>query len=163
MPGSGKTYWMQQLGAALQYGTIDLDAFIEQENKKTIPELFALGELYFRQQEQAALKQVIATYKDNTIVSTGGGLPSYPGNMELMKASGPVIYLSSAIGRLAERVRQAPDKRPLLISSSKEELEEKLAGLLGQRAVFYEQADIKIEVDNISLTTFAAQIRKYIL
>jgi shikimate kinase len=164
MPGSGKTYWMQQLGAALQFrDTVDLDAFMEQENKMTIPELFARGELYFRQQEQAALKQVIAAYKNNTIVSTGGGLPSYPGNMELMKASGPVVYLSSSISRLAERVRQAPDKRPLLISSTKEELEKKLAGLLEQRTFFYEQADIKIEVDNISLATFAAQIRKYIL
>lgn len=164
MPGSGKTYWMQQLGAALQFEhTVDLDAFIEEENKMTIPELFARGELYFRQQEQAALKQVIAAYKADTIVSTGGGLPSYPGNMELMKASGPVVYLSSSIDRLAERVQQAPNKRPLLMSESTDELEKKLARLLEQRAFFYEQADIKIEVDNISLATFAAQIRKYIL
>lgn len=163
MPGSGKTYWMQQLATVMQCATVDLDSFIEQENKTTIPALFTEGELVFREKEKAALEQVIAACKINTIVSTGGGLPAYPGNLELMKASGTVIYLSSSIARLAERVSQAPGKRPLLISSNKAELEEKLNKLLQQRAPFYEQADIKIEIDNISLATFAAQIRKYIL
>lgn len=162
MPGSGKTYWMQQLATVIQCATVDLDSFIEQANNTTIPALFAKGELVFREKEKAALEKVIATSTANTIVSTGGGLPAYPGNLELMKASGTVIYLSSSIARLAERVSQAPGKRPLLISSNNAELEEKLNKLLEQRAPFYEQADIKIEIDNISLATFAAEIRKYI-
>ena len=163
MPGSGKTFWMEQLATVIPCSTVDLDRFIEQENKTTIPALFAESELFFRQKEKAALEQVIAGSKGVTLVSTGGGLPAYPGNMELMKASGTVIYLASSISNLAARVSRSPGKRPLLISDNTSELEEKLKKLLEQRASFYEQADIKIEVDNLSLATFAAQIRKYIL
>lgn len=162
MPGSGKTYWMQQLAAELQYGQVDLDAYIEKMCGATIPELFAKGESYFRDKEHEALAQVITHSPSNTIVSTGGGLPAYARNRALMQASGKIIYLASAVSRLAERVRLAPGKRPLLISESQAELEAKLENLLQQRAVFYEQADIKIEVDNLSLATFAAQLRKHI-
>ncbi len=162
MPGSGKTYWMQQLAPLLRYAALDLDTFIEQEHKTTIPALFAAGEMVFRQKEKAALEQAIATCATNTIIATGGGLPAYPGNLELMKAAGIIVYLSSSVARLAGRVSLAPNKRPLLLSNSAAELEEKLHKLLQQRSVFYEQADIKIEIDNLSLATFAAQIRKYI-
>ncbi|PSK89078.1 shikimate kinase [Taibaiella chishuiensis] len=164
MPGSGKTYWMQQLAAELQLEQIDLDALIESENAATIPELFARGEPFFRQCEQAALQKAIALSGDrHTLISTGGGLPAYPGNIALMQAAGRIIYLASSVEQLAARVQLNPGTRPLLATGDPKVLKEKLGNLLEQRQVFYEQADIKIEVDNLSLATFAAQIRKYIL
>ncbi len=164
MPGSGKTYWMQQLAETLQWAQIDLDALIEAENGATIPELFARGESYFRQCEQAALQLAISrSGKAPTIISTGGGLPAYPGNIALMQAAGKIIYLYSSVAQLAQRVSRDPGTRPLLATGNPGVLKEKLENLLQQRQFFYEQADIKIEVDNLSLATFAAQLRKYIL
>lgn len=162
MPGSGKTYWMQQLASLLHYDAIDMDVYITEQNHKSIPELFAISEGHFREKEHQALLDIISGHKDDIIISTGGGAPMFAGNMELMKENGCVIYIDTPITTLISNVSHSGNKRPLLANNSEEELRLKLERLYGERQKKYEEAHIKIDGDNISLATFAAEIKAYL-
>jgi len=161
MPGSGKSYWMQQLGALLQYDMIDMDHYIEEREGCTIPQLFATGEHYFREKERAALEAVVAQYPGNTVIATGGGAPCYKDNLQQMKAAGCVIYLENDMEVLIANVAQQGIDRPLLANGSGKELAEKLSGLYRKRKEIYEQAHLKIAADKASLSTFAQAIEQY--
>lgn len=162
MPGSGKTHWMKQLATVLDYDAIDMDVYITEHHQKSIPELFAVSEEHFREKEQQALLDIIAGHKEQIIISTGGGAPMYGDNMQLMKANGCVVYIDTSITALVRNVSLSKNKRPLLTNNSDEELVRKLNMLYRERQKKYEEAHIKIDGDNISLATFAAEIKAYI-
>jgi shikimate kinase len=162
MPGSGKSYWMQQLADYLQYEALDLDTFIEQRQQSSIPELFAISEAYFREKERMALTAAISEKADNIVISTGGGAPCYADNLQLMKQAGCVVYIAASQEVLLKNLSRPGSKRPLLKPESAEDLSEKVNRLYTQREFFYEQAHIKIDADNVSLTTFAALIQDYL-
>ena len=161
MPGSGKSHWMKRLAKALDYKAVDMDVYIEQQSKKSIPELFALSEAYFREQERAALEALIAGHNDQMIIATGGGAPVYRDNMDLMKKNGLVIYLEVAPEQLVNNVARSRHKRPLLATEDPVALSEKIKTLYRSRQNIYERADLKISADSISLATFAATIMDY--
>jgi shikimate kinase len=162
MPGSGKTYWMEQLAQQLQYLGVDMDHFIEQQTGKTIPELFAVSEDHFRAQEKFALEAIIHQYEDKVVVATGGGSPCYRDNMQEMMAAGCVIYLESTIESLLSNVKKSGVPRPLLANGASQELAEKLSALYRLRKEKYEQAHIKINAEKATLATFADAITKYL-
>lgn len=162
MPGSGKSYWMQQLAELLQYGMVDTDRFIEQREGASIPELFTRGEAHFREKERAALETIIQQYPDKVVIATGGGAPCYNDNLQLMKAAGCVIYLESDIEALIANIEEQGIDRPLLANGSRKELAEKLSELYRLRKEIYEQAHLKIEVNKASLSTFAEAINRYL-
>ena len=101
--GCGKTTWSRKLAAHLGYDFIDLDHVLEEQAGMTIAEYFAThGEDSFRILESEVLKQT--PYTQNTIISTGGGLPCFFDNMAWMNAQGQNgIYQTIAknIGRQA--------------------------------------------------------------
>ncbi len=74
--GSGKSTVGKKLASLLDWSFIDLDAKIEEESGKTIPELFRqFGEDHFRKIESIALQSL--TTSKNTVISTGGGTPCF--------------------------------------------------------------------------------------
>jgi shikimate kinase len=162
MPGSGKSYWMQQLAAYLGYDQVDMDRYMEKREGHTIPELFAAGEEIFREKEQTALEAVLQRYPGKTIIATGGGAPCYKDNLKIMKEAGCVIYLESNIEVLIANVAQQGIDRPLLANGSRKELAEKLSELYRKRKEIYEQAHLKITADKASLSTFAQAIEQYL-
>lgn len=162
MPGSGKTYWMEQLAAQLHYRGVDMDQFIEEQTGSTIPELFAISEEHFRAQEKFALEAIIHLYPDKVVIATGGGAPCYKNNMAEMKTAGCVIYLETAIESLLSNVKKPGVPRPLLANGAGKELAEKLSALYRQRKEIYEQAHIKINADKATLATFADAITQYL-
>lgn len=162
MPGSGKTYWMEQLAEQLHYRGVDMDQFIEKQTGKTIPELFAISEDHFRAQEKFALEAIIHQYEDKVVVATGGGSPCYKDNMREMMAAGCVVYLETAIESLLSNVKKSGVPRPLLANGASLELAEKLSDLYRQRKEIYEQAHIKIDADKATLATFADAITQYL-
>src|SRR3954468_20375196 len=92
MPGTGKTWWGTRLASEYQVLFIDLDTYIEQHEKASVPALFAsYGEKGFREKEHIALEKLVADKTFNGIVACGGGTPCFSGNMELMKGAGTVI------------------------------------------------------------------------
>lgn len=162
MPGSGKSYWMQQLAILLHYNMIDMDHYIEDREGRSIPELFAAGEDTFREKEKAALEAAIEQYAGKTVIATGGGAPCYKDNLQRMKAAGCVIYLESKIEVLIANVEQQGIDRPLLANGSRKELAEKLSELYRKRKEIYEEAHLKIAADKASLSTFAQAIEQYL-
>lgn len=117
MMGSGKTTVGKMLSQALGYCYFDTDAIIEQLAGKTIPEIFAEdGEESFRELETQVLQELVP-FKQ-TVVSTGGGIPTKSENWGHMQA-GISIWLNGPPSLLARRVlADGIEGRPLLNNTS---------------------------------------------
>lgn len=158
MMGSGKSYWAQQIAAATHFDWMDLDAEIEKENIMTIKEIFETeGEEFFRVREKKALHQ-LAKYK-NIIIATGGGTPCFYDNMNWMNANGITIFINEPIGILVQRLQSEKSHRPLISSSSDEDLHYFLENKLSQRLPFYSQAKHTIKGSTATVADFIELIK----
>ncbi len=137
---SGKSQFGQQLSLKLGFEFIDLDQFFEERFRISVPDFFEkYDESAFRQIEHKLLLET--TTMDNIVVSTGGGTPCFFDNMQIIKNAGYSIYLKWEIALLAQRLKKAKRKRPLLKNVPDAKLEEKVQNHLEERRIFYEQAD----------------------
>jgi shikimate kinase len=152
--GSGKSSVGKKLSEVLHYGYLDLDDYIQQQEGKTITEIFKnRGEIYFRKVESQYLKELISS-KNNTIISLGGGTPCYGTNMEVIKNSNDAIsiYLKTSIAILSDRLFLEKDKRPLISHlEDKDELIEFIGKHLFERSAYYNESEIIINTDQKSL------------
>ena len=74
--GSGKSTIGRKLSEKYGLKHIDTDWYIEKEQNMKISDIFSKkGEEYFRNLETECIKKLIDRYKDNIVVSVGGGLP----------------------------------------------------------------------------------------
>lgn len=162
MPGSGKTYWMQQVATMLQYRAVDMDHYITEQAQSSIAALFALGEAHFREKERAALQDIIRKYKSHVVIATGGGAPCYKDNLQLMQEAGCMIYLETPLEVLLANVQQPGVHRPLLENGTGMATAEKLSALYRERKEIYEQAPIKIDAVSATLATFAEAINTFL-
>jgi shikimate kinase len=134
MMGSGKTEVGYRLAARLGCPFVDTDRVVEDEAGVAAKDIFQNeGEAAFRRRETAALARA-ATHLD-AVVATGGGAVLDPGNVEVMRASGPVIWLQADPSVLMQRIGDDP-ARPLLEGDPVE----RLRGLLADRAEAYQAA-----------------------
>ncbi|WP_040250691.1 shikimate kinase [Psychroserpens mesophilus] len=151
--GSGKSSVGKKLSEILNYDFIDLDAYIEENVNLKISEIFETkGEIFFRKQESIYLKEVIN--KKNTIVALGGGTPCYGNNLNILKEEddSKVIYLKASIHNLTERLFLEKSNRPLISHlNTKTEVLEFIGKHLFERAPFYEQSDITIKTDLLTI------------
>jgi shikimate kinase len=137
--GCGKTTLGRKLARALDYDFIDADDALEKAEGMTIPEIFAQrGEAYFRELEHAFIAGL--QQQSNAIVSTGGGMPCFGNNMELLNAAGMTIYLQRPVLELAHRLTHARKQRPLIAGKNREELVRFISELLPVREKYYLQA-----------------------
>ena len=82
--GCGKSTLGKKLAYNLRHDFIDLDTYIEEQEGRTIKEIFADdGEDYFRKLERVYLHRVIDT--ENVVISVGGGTPCFFDNMEQIR------------------------------------------------------------------------------
>lgn len=138
--GSGKTHWGRILAEKLGAPFLDLDVFIEENEGKTIPEIFAeSGENGFRVLERENLLRLAAL--PPSVVATGGGTPCFFDNMAWMRRHGLTIYLETPLETLFERLENEGKRRPLLKNLSEVELKDFIQSRLREREVFYRQAD----------------------
>ncbi len=147
MMGAGKTTVGRALAARLGYGYVDSDHQVESRTGQTVREIFeARGEAAFRQEEKLALADALAG-DGPAVVSVAGGAVLDPGNRELLRRAGVVVWLKARPAVLAERViRQGPrtDHRPLL----GEDPLVSLTDLYRHRRPFYQElADVVIDVE----------------
>jgi len=142
--GSGKTTVGQLLAARLGYRFIDMDAYIEETQFKTVHQIFTEhGEPEFRLLEQHCLHE-IGTF-DHVVISTGGGAPCFFDNMKFMNEHGVSIYLKLSPEQLAERLEESQaNKRPLLAGRKGEELLQFIRDGLAIREPFYSQASYSV-------------------
>lgn len=112
MPGAGKSVVGEELAARLGVPFIDLDAQIEREQARSVPEIFAReGETSFRALEAAAL--VKTSMHDPAVVACGGGVVLEPANRIALRNTGVAVFLDVSLEELRRRVRPAAD-RPLI-------------------------------------------------
>jgi len=147
--GCGKTTWSRKLAAHLGYDFIDLDQLLEEQAGMTIAEYFAsYGEEAFRILESEVLKQT--AYSNNTVISTGGGLPCFFDNMNWMNAHGKTVYIKLSPKTLVDRLEKGKAKRPLLRDKHGDELLAFITEKLAEREDYYLQSDYI--ADGISLS-----------
>lgn len=151
MPGSGKSTLGRRTAGLLCYTFIDLDQYISQQEKLSIPEIFRnRGESYFRNIEKMALHELVKL--DRVIIATGGGTPTYSNNMEFMNEHGYTFYLRTAESELGHRLRRSTTERPLIQSKEPDDLAKFIHETLEQRAPFYEKA--KFQIDTVLIDSY---------
>lgn len=138
--GSGKSSLGKSLARALNYDFIDLDHYIESNEKRSLPEIFQSdGEQLFRKLEQKYLRELLKQ-KGNKVIALGGGTVCFFDNLEIIKEHGYLIYLRLPVKTLCQRLSKARKERPLLKDLSDKDLHVFVEDLLEKRKPFYEQA-----------------------
>ena len=146
--GSGKTTIGKRLAQKLGLSFIDMDLFIENRFRKSIGEIFKeSGETGFREIERKILDEIVGF--EDTVVSTGGGLPCFLDNMELMNQHGTTIYLQVSVNELTNRLETCKSNRPLIKDKSKVELQEFIEENLSKRETWYNKADLSVPAENL--------------
>lgn len=151
MMGSGKSSVGRVLQNILknQYTHLDTDLYIQRKEQKTIEHIFSeKGEGYFRKQENELLSEIPTT---KTVLSTGGGLPFYLNNWELLNQLGTVFFLSHPFGQLLSNIEKSSSKRPLFDQKTFKKLYE-------QRVVLYSKAQFTINCKGKHQTQIAKEI-----
>jgi shikimate kinase len=137
--GSGKSTVGQSLAGRLGYSFVDMDARLEGEQGMTINEIFEkLGEKAFRDMENNLLKEMVSL--QDTVISTGGGLPCTGNNMDLINRKGVSIYLRMDPAALLNRLSRGKSRRPLIRHLSRQELETFIYEKLREREPVYLRA-----------------------
>jgi len=158
--GSGKSAIGKQLAQKMHLQFIDLDFYIEEQEKTTIKLIFEQkGEIYFRLIEHRYLKEILDT-KDKFILSLGGGTPCYANNMDMINnTKATSIYLKTSLKTLVDRLLPNKEKRPLIAHLSAEKINEFIAKHLFERQFYYEKATYKVENDHKQKEEVVAEIR----
>lgn len=162
--GSGKTTISKELACLLGFDLIDLDHYIESNEKMTIHEVFQTkGEIYFRKIEHYYLKNLLGQNNPTPkVIALGGGTPCYANNIDLIAAKPNLIsfYLLSNYKNLSARLWNEKDTRPILSNiQSISTLEDFIRKHLFERQYYYLQADHKINVDQKNCSTIVQEIK----
>ena len=141
--GSGKTTIGKLIATKLNLPFRDTDHIIEQENGKSVSEIFLEdGEDKFRALEKSVLRNELLS--DDTILALGGGAPiSIDAQSALKAIASPVIYFDISLASVAPRIGFNRD-RPLLLNNPRGQWEL----LMQERRPIYEAiADKVIDVN----------------
>ena len=159
--GAGKTVIGKSLSKYINYNFYDLDNFIESMEKKKISEIFNNhNEVYFRKLENKYLK-ILSEKKESKIISLGGGTPCFKNNIKIIDSTpnSIKIYLKASVDCLIKRLKDGKSKRPLISHiKSKKDLKEFISKHLFDRAYYYENADVKLNVDNLKINEIVSLI-----
>ena len=152
--GAGKSTIARCLHSHHGMEWLEMDKEIEKSEGMPISEIFRRkGEEYFRELETGLLLSL--ERRSNTVVSCGGGVPLRSCNVEAMKRSGIVVFLTARPETILERVKDSHD-RPLLEGHKDVEY---IAGLLSKRLERYEAAaDVQIATDGRRTAEIAEEI-----
>lgn len=148
--GSGKSTIGHHLARQLEWNFADTDKIITTQTGLSIPEIFTRhGEQWFREKEREVLLSLLTM--DNTVIATGGGMPCFADNMEIMNRSGITVYLFMSPKILTRRLIHGNTERPLLQDVPQEELLTFVEKTLVKRENFYTKAKITIDADNLAV------------
>ncbi|HKJ00130.1 MAG TPA: shikimate kinase [bacterium] len=154
---SGKTSVGRRLSQRLGYSFLDTDQFIETEMGCSIADLFAIqGEAYFRDVESRLAERLHRL--QNTVISTGGGLPITPGNLERLRRAGTVVFLKASLEDIVKRLER-DTRRP---KAQGGDLRETVTRLLADRLPIYEQADLVVESHGKGVNRVCGEIIRHL-
>lgn len=118
--GCGKTTVGKILAEKLSCDFYDMDEYIAEREKMTIPQIFAeKGEKYFRETETAVIKELA---EKKGVIACGGGAMLKKENAEIAAENGIVAYIDVPFEVCYGRI-SGDKNRPIVMSNTKEELE----------------------------------------
>ena len=148
--GSGKTTIGRRLAQITGFDFVDTDRFIEMQQGMTIAEIFAQhGEVAFREMERNILLDLQKC--EYAVVSTGGGMPCHADHMDMMLASGKVVYLKTSPQALSRRLIRSYIERPLITGKTEAELQQYVVDQLAKREPVYHRAHIEVQTESFSM------------
>jgi len=148
--GSGKTTIGRRLVERIGFDFVDTDCFIEMQQGLTVSEIFTRrGEAVFREMERNILSEIQKL--EFAVISTGGGMPCYKDNIDVMLASGKVVYLKTSPQTLTRRLLRSHTERPLIKGKTEKELQQYIVEKLSEREPFYHRAHIVVQTENFSM------------
>lgn len=152
--GAGKSTIASCLHRKYQMEAVEMDGLIEERENRKIPCIFEEdGEEYFRQKETELLLEL--GERQNLVVSCGGGTPMRACNVEAMRKSGRVVFLTARPETVLERVKDSHD-RPLIEHNKNIGF---LTELMEKRRGAYEAAaDICVSTDGRSAEEICREI-----
>lgn len=155
--GAGKSTVARELERLSGFRLIDLDALIVEQAGRTIEQIFAdEGEGHFRDLETAALHSLAGVH--GMVIATGGGIVGREANWQIMRQLGLVVYLRASWATLNQRLHGSQG-RPLVDAGQQRQ---QVEALWRRRLPLYEQADLCIDTDALSVTEVAQMILRCI-
>lgn len=163
--GSGKSSIGRSLAARLRWSFVDSDRDIEQQLGQTIAEIFQLqGEKAFRDKEREFLQQLAGQRPTRLVIATGGGMPIFSDNWQLLENMAVLVYLYAPVEVLVTRINKG-EERPLLAvshgtskSGSSKDLAKRLGNLIAERHSIYNRARYKIDTSAADVEQLADDI-----
>lgn len=152
--GTGKSTMGRYLAKKLDTEFIDMDIAIEQEQGKSVPEIFKeFGEAHFRQLEREMVRKL--SEREGIIIATGGGTAKNPYNVRDLKRNGVIFCLNASVDEILERTKKI-GTRPVLDRFA--DRRQAIITLMSQRKSMYEQADFQIDTTKWDEEAIAQQI-----
>lgn len=153
MMGSGKSHVGCMLGERLGVSFYDADKIIEDEQGKTVADVFSQnGEAAFRALEGDLIARLLED--DASVISTGGGAVITPSVLEAIKNKSVSVWLQTSVDKIIPRVINDKN-RPLLQCGDPKS---KLNALMEVREPLYAQADIHVTNEDISVEETVCKI-----
>lgn len=139
--GAGKTSLGKKIAKKMGIPFVDSDREIELHFKKSIGDIFTEhGESHFRVLETDFIESM--NERGEFVLATGGGMPCFGRNMELLNEMGTTFYLERSPRELAHRLRNAKGRRPLIEGLEMNELVTFIEERLSVREEYYRKADV---------------------
>ncbi len=146
--GSGKSTVGKKLAERLGWHFVDTDFFIESRFRKRVADIFRdEGEAKFRSRERVVIEELSGMQR--TVIATGGGLPCFNSNIDLLNDSGSTVYLELSDEVLATRLEFCKRTRPSIKDLEGEALLAKVKSDMTWRRPIYQQARYTINVDDV--------------
>ena len=146
--GCGKSTLARKLSRRTGMRAVDTDAEVERREGASVSDIFRYeGEPRFRELERAVVEELAAA--DQTcIVATGGGLPVWRDNMDLLTDAGTTVYLRRSARSIAARLTPyGRAKRPKLHGLSDDELVAFMERSIAEREAVYARASLVVDCD----------------
>lgn len=153
--GTGKSTVGKTVAARLGRPVVSMDEEIVKRTGRTIPEIVALhGWDYFRNIESEVCQELAA--RDGLVIDTGGGAILRPENVEALKKTGTLFWLTASVSTITQRIG-GDTQRPSLTGSKS--FVEEVEDVLRERTPKYRAAaDHVIPTDGRSVTQIVDEI-----
>jgi len=146
--GTGKSTAGRLLAARLGRALVSTDAEIVTRAKRTIPEIVAQeGWEYFRDLESDICREL--ANRDHLVIDTGGGAILRAQNVEALKKTGTLFWLTASVETIVKRIG-GDDQRPSLTGTKS--FVDEIQDVLRERTPKYQSAaDHVIATDDRSI------------
>src|ERR1041385_6956607 len=156
--GAGKTTVGLALAKRLRWNFLDLDDVIEERERRTVAEIFALfGESAFRSMESEALAALLQDRQagSDLILALGGGAVVPKENRDALSSAGAItVLLEAPVEELRRRCRAERTVRPLARQDAR------FNELFAARRADYALARFTVQTMNKSVQQVTAEIEK---